>query len=116
MPHDEQQAVVQEADQAVDALRAIDWRDREQMRPINGHAGKERVPYGGAFVFGLVKKQFQGDDQETALLIELVGAEQEFFLPLDEPIPNLTEGDRVLVLGIAAPGHRPRRRQPAEAD
>ncbi|HVU88100.1 MAG TPA: trypsin-like peptidase domain-containing protein [Pirellulales bacterium] len=103
MPMEEQQAVIREADKVVAELRKIHWQDDDQMRPINAHAGKDRTPYGGAFVFGRVKKFFHGDDQDAALLITLVGSEEEYFLPLDEPIAGLAEGDRVLVLGIAHP-------------
>lgn len=103
MPMDEQQALIREADKVVAELRSVHWRDDQQMRPINEHAGKERAPYGGAFVFGRVKKLFRGDDEDAALLITLVGSDEEYFLPLDEPIANLAEGDRVLVLGIAHP-------------
>ncbi|HEY4312671.1 MAG TPA: trypsin-like peptidase domain-containing protein [Pirellulales bacterium] len=103
MPLDEQQAVIRECDQAVAELRSVPWRDGDQMRPINAHAGKDRAPYGGAFVFGRVKKVFSGDDAESALWIELVGSSEQYFLPLDEPITGLSAGDCVLVLGIAHP-------------
>ncbi len=103
MPVDEQQAVIREADRAVAELRAVHWRDDDQMRPINSHAGKDRVPYGGAFVFGHVKKVIQQDDQEHALLIELIGSNDQYFLPLDESVAGVAEGDCVLVLGISHP-------------
>ena len=67
---DEQQAVIREADKVVAELRSVRWQDAEQMRPINEHAGKDRAPYGGAFVFGRVKKLFRGDDEDAALLID----------------------------------------------
>jgi len=103
MPAEVQQAVVRDADDAVAVLRSVAWHGADLMRSINAHAGKDRSPYSGAFVFGRVEKLFQGDDAETALLIELIGSEQRYFLPLDQPIAGLAEGDCVLVLGIAHP-------------
>ena len=114
MPQDEQQAMIHAADDVVAALRAVHWQNRDQVLPINAHGGKERQPYGGAFLFGLVSKLFQAGD-DAGLLIEVKGSDERFFLPLDEPLAGLNEGDCVLVLGIAHPttielGNGPRER------
>jgi S1-C subfamily serine protease len=102
MPQDEQQAMILAADEVVGALRAVHWKERDQILPINAHGGRERQPYGGAFLFGLVSKIFQAGN-DVGLLLEVRGSDQRFFLPLDEAIPGLKEGDCVLVLGIAHP-------------
>ncbi|HEY1601047.1 MAG TPA: trypsin-like peptidase domain-containing protein [Pirellulales bacterium] len=103
MPLDEQQALLQEADEVVDALQAVSWKVQEQILPINAHAGKDRAPYGGVFLFGRVKKLFLGDDMENAALIQVEGTDEQFFLPLDDAIAGVKEEGCVLVLGIAHP-------------
>ena len=50
-----------------------------------------------------MKKVLQQGDQEAALLIELIGSDEQYYLPLDDSITGLAEGDCVLVLGISHP-------------
>ena len=103
MPLDEQEAVVEAADEAVAALRAVVWNERDQILSINAHAEQDRQPYSGAFLFGLVRKSYLGDGNGAALLIQLVGSDKQFFLPLDEPVADVRVGDCVLVLGVTYP-------------
>jgi S1-C subfamily serine protease len=103
MPLDEQQALLRETDEVVAALQAVTWKEQEQILPINAHAGKDRAPYGGVFLFGRVKKLFLGDDKENAALIQVEGADEQFFLPLDDATAGVKEGGCVLVLGIVHP-------------
>ncbi|MBI2825293.1 MAG: zinc-ribbon domain-containing protein [Planctomycetia bacterium] len=103
MPAEEQAAVAREVDQVISALAAVHWLDHEHIAPINAHAGKEREPFGGAFLFGGVTKLFQGEDDEAGALVELKGAEKRYFVPLDPGQPPLKEGDCVLILAIAHP-------------
>jgi S1-C subfamily serine protease len=103
IPSDEQLAVVREADEAVAALATVRWQDAEQILPINAHGGQDRAPYGGAFLFGRVKRLVHGREDQRAALIELVGSNEPFFLPLEESVAAVAEGTCILVVGVATP-------------
>ena len=102
MPSHEQQAVVREADDAVAAWRpSIGGKPSKFCRSMPTAARNGRRT--AARSLGKVKRLIHGRNDERAVLLELVGSSEPYFLPLDDSGADVAEGACLLVVGVASP-------------